>query len=142
MNSLELNRFRDCEQALKYPDLKQALYDDGAILMDHVLVTLHGDEHRQRRTAEMKVFRRHFFRHFEQQVIPRVFEEVMAGLDARAEDAGSIDLVDLGYHFMVYLALAFAGIDPQQNTASRAERYGAHHAHVWGGCDFRPSQGS
>ena len=29
------------------------------------------------------------------------------------------DLVDLGYHFMVFLALKFAGIDPQENT--RAE---------------------
>ena len=73
MNTLELNTFRHCEQALKLPDLKQALYDEGAVLMDGVLVTLHGAEHRTRRLAEMKVFRRDFFKQFEQQVIPGIF---------------------------------------------------------------------
>ncbi len=116
MNTIELKRFRVCEQTLKIPHLKQALYDDGAVLMDRVLVTLHGEEHRQRRTAEMKVFRRHFFRHFEQQVVPKVFEDVMAGINP-----DDVDLVDLGYHFMVYLALAFAGIDPQDNTAEELD---------------------
>jgi len=91
VNTIELKTFRDCEQALKLPDLKQALYDDGAVLMDRVLVTLHGEEHRRRRTAEMKVFRRHFFRHFERQVIPGVFAEVMAGVESE-----TVDLVDLG----------------------------------------------
>ncbi len=31
-------------------------------------------------------------------------------------DVETEDMVDLGYHFMVFLALKFAGIDPQQNT--------------------------
>jgi len=79
--------------------------------MDQVLVTLHGEEHRQRRNAEMRVFRRHFFRHFELQTIPSVFDDVMSEVDVEEED-----IVDLGYHFMVFLALKFAGIDPQQNT--------------------------
>ena len=111
MKTLELREYRDCESALKMPDLKQALYDEGAILMDRVLVTLHGEEHRQRRNAEMRVFRRHFFRHFEHKIIPSVFEDVMSEVDPKEED-----LVDLGYHFMVFLALKFAGIDPQDNT--------------------------
>jgi len=111
MKTLELTAYRDCERALKLPDLKQALYDEGAILMDQVLVTLHGEEHRQRRNAEMRVFRRHFFRHFELQTIPSVFDDVMSEVNAEEED-----IVDLGYHFMVFLALKFAGIDPQQNT--------------------------
>ncbi len=111
MTVLELTAYRDCEQALKLPDLKQALYDEGAILMDRVLVTLHGEEHRLRRNAEMRVFRRHFFRHFEHEIIPTVFDDVMSTIDVETED-----IVDLGYHFMVFLALKFAGIDPQQNT--------------------------
>lgn len=112
MNTLELTRFEDCEAALKLPDLKQALYDEGAILMDRVLVTLHGEEHLQRRRAEMRVFRRDFFKRYEHEVIPQVFEEVMTARDGERDD-----LVDLGYRFMVYLALAFAGIDRQDNTA-------------------------
>ncbi len=111
MKTIELREYRDCERALKIPSLKQALYDEGAILMDRVLVTLHGEEHRQRRNAEMRVFRRHFFRDFEHQIIPSVFEDVMSEVNPAEED-----LVDLGYHFMVFLALKFAGIDPQENN--------------------------
>ena len=36
MKTLEITAYRDCEQALKLPDLTQALYDEGAILMDRV----------------------------------------------------------------------------------------------------------
>ena len=78
MKTIELREYRDCERALKIPDLKQALYDEGALLMDRVLVTLHGEVHRQRRNAEMRVFRRHFFRDFEHQIIPSFFEDVMS----------------------------------------------------------------
>lgn len=105
--TIELTDFRACEQALKEPELKQALYDEGAIVMERVLVTLHGEEHRQRRLAEMTVFRRDFFRRYEHEVIPQIFTEVMQTLP-RDED---VDLVTLGYRFMVYLAMNFAGID-------------------------------
>jgi cytochrome P450 len=111
VKTIELTRYRECEQALKLPDLKQALYDEGAILMDRVLVTLHAEEHRKRRTAEMKVFRRDFFRNFEHEIIPGIFTQVMS-----ATDVDKVDLVDLGYHFMVYLALNFAGIDRQDHS--------------------------
>ena len=33
----------------------QALYDEGEIIMDQVLVCLHGDDHRKRRKVENKV---------------------------------------------------------------------------------------
>ena len=116
MSTLEITDFRACEQALKLPELKQALYDEGAVLMDRVLVTLHGDEHRARRMTEMRVFRRDFFKRYEQEVIPQIFAEVMS--DRASEH---IDVVDLGYHFMVYLALAFAGIDRQENTQAELQ---------------------
>lgn len=116
MNTLEITDFRACEQALKLPELKQALYDEGAVLMDRVLVTLHGEEHRARRVTEMRVFRRDFFKRYEQEVIPQIFAEVMANTDPE-----HVDVVDLGYHFMVYLALAFAGIDRQDNTETELE---------------------
>jgi cytochrome P450 len=111
VKTLELADYRHCEAALKLPQLKQALYDDGAILMDRVLVTLHGEEHRSRRMTEMRVFRRDFFKRYEQEVIPGVFSDVMRHVEPEA-----VDLVDLGYRFMVYLALAFAGIDRQTQT--------------------------
>ena len=113
MQTIELTGFRACEAALKNADLKQALYDEGAIVMERVLVTLHGEEHRTRRLLEMRVFRRDFFRRYEQEVIPQIFERVLAQFRGRE----SVDVVDFGYRVMVYLAIAFAGIDPQDETA-------------------------
>ena len=112
MKTIELTGYRECEDALKQPDLKQSLYDEGAIVMDRVLVTLHGDEHRTRRLAEMGVFRRDFFRRYEREVIPEIFAEVMASVDK----SGDVDLVDLHYRFMVYLSTNFAGIDRIERT--------------------------
>ena len=59
-----VDTFKAAESALRQSDLRQSLYDEGGILMDKVLVTLHGDEHRLRRTVESQLFRRNFFRHY------------------------------------------------------------------------------
>ena len=114
---IELEDYRACEQALKEQALKQALYDEGAIVMERVLVTLHGEEHRQRRLLEKRVFRRDFFRHYEQVVIPDVYEAVLR----RVGDEGRMDVVDFGYQVMVYLAIAFAGIDQQDGSEQEYE---------------------
>ena len=45
--------------------------------MDKVLVTLHGDEHRTRRTVESQLFRRNFFRHYENEVFPKLLAETL-----------------------------------------------------------------
>lgn len=112
MATIELIDYKVCQKALLERDLKQALYDEGAILMKKVLVALHGKEHHERRVLEMRVFRKDFFRHYENEIIPKVFDEV-----ARPYiDAGSADVVDLGYRIMVYLAIAFAGIDLETRT--------------------------
>ena len=107
--TVELTDYVTCEAALREADLKQSLYDEGALLMHDVLVTLHGEAHRQRRLTEMRVFRRDFFRKYEAQVIPQIFSEVMSAID----DPAHVELVDLNYRFMVYLAVSFAGIDRQ-----------------------------
>ena len=111
-NTIELVDYHVCQRALREPDLKQALYDEGAVLMNRVLVTLHGDEHRARRLLEMRVFRRDFFRHHEQVVIPQVFDEVMAPVRV----SGETDVVEFGYRMTVSLATAFAGIDMATHT--------------------------
>ena len=116
MNTIELTNFRTVEKALKEPELKQSLYDAGSLLMDRVLVTLHGDEHRQRRLTEMRVFRRDFFKHYEQSVLPDLYQEVIANFDGT-------NLVDLNYHFMVYLALTFAGVDRQSGTKEELQTF-------------------
>ncbi|MEL7029102.1 MAG: cytochrome P450, partial [Pseudomonadota bacterium] len=117
MSHIALNTYRAAEKALCEPDLKQALYDEGALLMDRVLVTLHGEEHRQRRVLEMRVFRRDFFRRYEHEIIPDIFEETVATF----KEKGSADVVDFGYRVMVYLAVAFAGVDRQDKSAEEFE---------------------
>ncbi len=110
--NIELEDYRVCEKALLEPDLKQALYDEGAVLMKEVLVTLHGEQHRARRLLEMRVFKRNFFRYYEHEVIPRIFDEVIQPYLKN----GKTDVVEFGYRVMVHLAIAFAGIDLQKRT--------------------------
>jgi len=117
MSHIALTAYKTAEKALCEPDLKQALYDEGAILMDRVLVTLHGEEHRARRMLEMRVFRRDFFRRYEHEIIPGIFEETLSHFRKQ----GSADVVDFGYRVMVYLAVAFAGVDRPEKTTEEFE---------------------
>jgi len=50
--------YSDAADALRIKDLKQSLYDDGEVIMDQVLVCLHGEEHKKRRKLENKIFTR------------------------------------------------------------------------------------
>lgn len=118
MSTIELTDFVTVEAALREKNLKQSLYDAGSLLMERVLVTLHGEEHKQRRMTEMRVFRRDFFRHYEHAVMPEVYKDVMQTVQSGAE----LNLVDLNYRFMVYLAIAFAGIDRQSNDLEELSR--------------------
>lgn len=98
---------------LKRPDLRQALYDAGAILMERVLVNLHGTDHRARRTAESRVFRRDFFRYYESEVFPVTLEQTLAPYLAQ----GEADICDFGYAVMMNLTADFTGIDRPDRTA-------------------------
>jgi hypothetical protein len=92
MPAIVVSEYKHANETLRLTDLRQALYDEGAILMDKVLVNLHGDEHRARRSIEIKVFRRDFFEWYEKQVFPTTLRETLAPYLA----AGKTDLVDFG----------------------------------------------
>lgn len=109
--------FRECEAALRNRDLKQALYDAGKVVMDGVLLTLHGEEHGARRAVEVRVFRRNFFHYYEKEVFPRTLAETIAPYVA---DGGG-DLIQLGYRLTVNLTSDFAGIDRPARTAEETE---------------------
>jgi cytochrome P450 len=111
--TITVTGFKDAQAALSLPDLKQALYDEGAALMDRVLVTLDGHEHRRRRLMEMKIFKKDFFAFYEQEVFPPVVRETLEPFVAR----GTADLVEVGYHCMIGLTADFAGIDRPLRTA-------------------------
>jgi cytochrome P450 len=113
MTTVNVTGFKEAQQTLSMPDLKQALYDEGAALMDRVLVTLHGEDHRRRRLLEMRIFKKDFFAYYETEVLPKVVRETLLPF----VQAGRADLIDVAYHCMVGLTADFAGIDRPLRTA-------------------------
>jgi cytochrome P450 len=112
-----VSQFADISAILRTQDFAQALYDDGAVIMDKVLLTLHGDEHRRRRVLEFGVFRRNFFHWYEAEVFPKTLGETIAADLA----AGRSELIDLGYRVTMNLTADFAGVDrPQRSAAETA----------------------
>jgi cytochrome P450 len=107
MHKFTIDRYAGAADMLRQRDLRQALYDEGAVIMDRVLVNLHGDEHKARRNLESKVFRRDFFKFYETTVFPATLAETLTPFLA----AGRMDLVDFGYRVMVNLTADFTGID-------------------------------
>ena len=107
MTELRLSRFADVFQALCNPNLVQALYDEGGVVMDDVLLTLHGDAHKARRHLELRVFRRDYLRYYERELFPRTLSEALAP----ALTAGRTNLVEFGYRVTMNLTADFAGVD-------------------------------
>lgn len=117
MSLITISTYKEADEALRVNDLRQALYDEGAILMKDVLVNLHGEEHRARRSLEQRVFRRDFFRHYETDVFPRTLKETLAPFVER----GHADLVDFGFRVMLNLTADFSGIDRPARTPEETD---------------------
>ncbi len=117
-DSHTITDYRQASKALREKNLRQALYDEGAVVMQDVLVNLHGTEHRARRNLETRVFRRDFFRYYETEVFPKTLSETLTPY----VDAGGMDLVDFGYRAMVNLTADFTGIDrPEKSPEETAD---------------------
>ena len=113
-----ISQSRAISAGLRHPDLRQALYDDGAVIMEGTLLTLHGEAHRRRRILEFGVFRKDFFHWYEREVFPETLKQSMRGDIAR----GRSELVELGYRVTMNLTADFAGIDrPERTDAETAE---------------------
>lgn len=112
MSTITVDGYKEAHQTLSLPDLEQSLYDEGRILMDRVLVTLHGEEHRVRRLLEMKIFKKDFFNYYEKEVLPAVVTATLA----RFLPTGRADLMDFGRRAMLDLTADFAGIDRTAGT--------------------------
>lgn len=117
MSQIEISQFADAHKSLCIHDLKQALYDAGAVLMQDVLVTLHGQPHRARRMLEMRIFKRDFFRYYESEVFPQVLADTLQPHLER----GGMDLMDFGRWSMIDLTAHFAGIDRTDNDLAETE---------------------
>lgn len=118
MSDITVTTFAEAREVYRTKELRQGLYDAGAVVMEGVLVNLHGDEHRQRRRLENRMFRRETFDHYERERFPDIVEQTMLPVLAR----GRADLVRLGHALMLNLAAVTAGIDRPLGTEEETER--------------------
>ena len=117
MNKFKTSDYNTIKSALVNRNLKQALYDKGKVIMDGVLLTLHGDEHRKRRKLEHKIFQRNFFKYYEHELFPKTLNETIQPFLKK----GTADLLDFGYRITMNLTADFAGIDRQKKSPKETE---------------------
>jgi cytochrome P450 len=117
MNQLHVSGFQDAAAALRHPDLAQCMYDAGAVVMDQVLLSLHGEAHRVRRLLEFRVFRKNFFAYYEHEVFPPTLQATLAPYLA----AGRANLIEFGYRVTINLTADFAGIDRPERSSEETE---------------------
>ena len=118
MKTVNVSDYQDAQDALRNGDLGQALYEQGGVVMDDTLISLHGKAHHQRRVTEFAVFGRGFFRHYEKEVFPPTLDRTLKPY----LDAGRADLVEFGYRVTMNLTADFAGVDRPQQTVEETER--------------------
>ena len=111
------NNYNDAVSTLRIKDLKQSLYDDGEIIMDQVLVCLHGEEHKKRRKVENKIFTREVFKYYENEVFPVTINETLEPY----KEHGKMDLVDYGFRVLLNLTADFSGVDRPKKTKKETE---------------------
>lgn len=116
--SYTISDFKTAGETLRVNDLRQALYDAGAILMDKVLVNLHGKEHQMRRKVEAKILRPNFYRWYETEVFKKTLDETITPYLKE----GKADLVDLSYRILLNLTADFSGIDRPDKSVAETER--------------------
>ncbi len=115
---VELNRWRDVSEALRRKELRQALYDEGAVVMADCLLTMHGDRHRDRRRLENRLFRREVFDFWENQLLSGTIDATLTPF----VNAGRADLIVIGYRLAMSLTAHVAGIDHDQTDPDATER--------------------
>ena len=116
--TLTVTTFEGARDVYRQPHLRQALYDAGAVIMSDVLVNLHGAEHRSRRRAENRLFRRATFDLYERNLFPEVIDATLAPYLAE----GRAELVHLGHQLMLNLSAVTAGIDRPLGTPEETAR--------------------
>ena len=109
---ITITTYDEAKDAYRQKDLRQALYDAGEVVMADVLVNLHGQEHRDRRRLENRLFRRETFERYEHELFPPIID---ATLQPHL-DAGRAEIVKLGHQMMMNLAASTAGVDRPLGT--------------------------
>tara|TARA_B100000029_G_scaffold513815_2_gene614534 strand:- start:19 stop:1218 length:1200 start_codon:yes stop_codon:yes gene_type:complete len=108
----------DAREVYRHKQLRQALYDAGEVVMEDVVVNLHGDDHRQRRRLENRLFRRDTFFEYERELFPEIIQSTV---NPYLEE-GRAELVDFGHQLMMNLAALTAGVDRPLGTYEETDR--------------------
>lgn len=115
---ITVSTYAQAREAFRRKELRQALYDEGEVVMADVLVNLHGDEHRARRRLENRLFRKDTHRRYEREFFPPVVDATLAPHVA----TGRAELVALSHEMMMNLAAFTAGIDRPAGTQAETLR--------------------
>ena len=97
--------------------LVQSMYGECNVLMERVLLTLHGDAHTCRRAIEWKLFRRDFARFYEREIYPNTLNQTLAPYLA----SGHLDLPEFGFRVNINLSADIAGIDRPEGSATETD---------------------
>ena len=117
-DAIVLTGWRQAREAYRSKDLRQAMYDEGAVIMEDCLLVLHGEAHRRRRRVENRLFRREVFAHWERRILGETLEAVLAPYI----DAGRADLRALGYRAAISLTATIAGVDHDPANVDHTSR--------------------
>jgi len=109
---ITVSTYEQARDAFRRKELRQALYDEGDVVMADVLVNLHGDDHRARRRLENRLFRKDTHARYEQELFPPIVAATLAPHVAR----GRAELVGLSHELMMNLAASTAGVDRPLGT--------------------------
>lgn len=112
VREVTISGYEEAREVFRCKDLRQALYDEGEVVMADVLVNLHGAEHRARRRLENRLFRRDTHVRYERGLFPPIVEATLAPHVA----TGRAELVSLSHQMMMNLAASTAGVDRPRGT--------------------------
>jgi cytochrome P450 len=118
IHEVTVSSYEQARDAFRRKDLRQALYDEGDVVMADVLVNLHGDEHRARRRLENRLFRKDTHARYERELFPPIVAATLAPHVAR----GRAELVELSHEMMMNLAASTAGVDRPLGTPEETMR--------------------
>ena len=117
-DAIVLTGWQQAREAYRSKYLRQAMYDEGAVIMEDCLLVLHDDDHRRRRRVENRLFRREVFAHWERSVLGATLEAVLAPFVA----GGRADLRALGYRAAISLTATIAGVDHDPANVGHTSR--------------------
>ncbi len=116
-NEILVTGYHDVKQAYRFKNLRQAMYDDGAVVMADCLLDLHGAAHSDRRRLENRLFRRDVFAHWEREVLGATIDQTLRPFVAQ----GKADLTVVGYRAAMNMTALIAGIDHDPSDAPATE---------------------